>query len=87
MGFEGYKVNPQDLISIHDEDLGHIADLTGKDFALGAPNWTGEFGVGDVVTTDVGEKRIIEMTVEYPNKGEIVTKYKVVLGIYPKVNK
>ncbi|MBY0117872.1 hypothetical protein [Paenibacillus xylanexedens] len=79
-----YKVNPQDIVSIYDEDKGFIGDATGEELAKEGPSWTGEIGLGDTVNTDFGEKRILEITTKFPNEGETVTRYKVVLGVYPK---
>lgn len=81
---DSYKIYPQDIISIYDEELGHLEDLTGEQMAQESPEWSGEIGLGDTVNTDQGEKRIVELTNSIPSNGEKVTRYKIVLGIYPK---
>lgn len=80
-----HKLFPNDIIMIHDEDLGFISEISAKEFLEGTS--TDQIELGDVVETDNGTKRIVEMEVRFPDPGEEITKYKIILGVYPKNKK
>lgn len=74
-----FEVHDNDLIEIHMNNEAFPA-ITGRQMKGIAPNWTGEFSLGDIVQTDLGEQRILELQVKYPDPPSVVTTYVVTIG-------
>lgn len=54
-------------------------NCTGKQLSELVPNWTRKISVGDIIATDEGEKRVLEITTNF-SIGQKAINHKLIIG-------